>query len=139
MLCYPPVCVGCLPSVFMRSSRLFSRFLGMQRDKFYTIFIALRAILGLFVASNGPKTTFISNFGLIVGKDSTRVTDMGMKTAINPKPGHYMNCSKSLNNIQGAVLASRCITDLNQQYQQFWACVAAESSVLSILWDDLCN
>ena len=139
MLCYPPICVGCLPSVFRRSSGLFSRFLGMQRDKFYTIFTALWAILGMFVASKNPKTTFISNSGLIVGKDSMRVTDMGMKIAINPKPGHYMNCYESLNNIQGAFLASRCITDLNQQYQQFWACLAIERSLLSIFSVDLCN
>ena len=70
----------------------------------------------MFVALNSPKTTFISNYGLIVGKDSMRVTYMGMKTAINPKPGHYMNCSEPLNNILGAVLASRCITDLNHRF-----------------------
>ena len=139
MLCYPPVCVGCLPSVFMRSYGLFSSFLGMQRDKFYTIFTTLWAILGLFVASNSPKTTFISNFVMIVGKDSTRVIYMGMKTTISPKPRHYMNCSQPPNNILGAVLASRCIKDLNQQYQQFWACLAVESNLLSIFLDDLCN
>ena len=55
-----------------------------------------------------------ANSGLIVGKDNMRVTNMGMKTTINPKPGHYMNCSEPLNNILGAVLASRCIIDLNQ-------------------------
>ena len=87
---------------------------GYVEGLFYTIFIVLWAILGLFVASNSPKTTFISNSRFIVGKDSMRVTDMGMKTAINPKPRHYMNCSEPLNNIFGAVLASRCIIDLNQ-------------------------
>ena len=48
----------------------------------YTIFTALWAILGLFVASSGPKTAFISNYGLIMGKDSMRIIDMGMKIAI---------------------------------------------------------
>ena len=65
--------------------------------------------MGPFVASSSPKTTFIFNSGPIVGKDNMRVTYMGMKTTINPKPGHYMNCYEPLNNILGAFLAFRCI------------------------------
>ena len=83
-------------------------------DKSIPFVTALWAILGLFVASSIPKTTFISNSGMIVGKYNMRVTYMGMKTAINPKLGHYMNYYEPLNNILGVVIASRCITDLNQ-------------------------
>ena len=89
---------------------------GYVEGLFYTIFIVLWAILGLFVASCSPKTSFIFNYGLIVGKDNMRVTYMGMKTTINPKPGHYMKYFEPLNNILGAVLASRCITDLNHRF-----------------------